>query len=248
MTETRLHTIAALHRGTRERATRQLTDLHRESQKTNLYEGLAKRYTPLDELDVDRPADVDQPVQLRADDVLNDLVETLTTAWDVEATLERTNQEATADIVVDGDLLVAAVPATFLLHLQKQLDNVRTFIDKLPTLPTGETWAYDPVAGYHVTRPVRTGSTRKKPTALVLYPATDKHPAQTQAYNEDVVVGHWETVKRSGALTVAHKRELLRRVNQLQDAVKEARQRANMTAARDLRPARVLFEFLLGDD
>ena len=47
-TETRLHTIAAIHKGTRERTHLTLTTLHKESQKPALYGGQTKRYQPFE--------------------------------------------------------------------------------------------------------------------------------------------------------------------------------------------------------
>lgn len=248
MTETRLHTIAAIHKGGKERAHLELTALHKESQKPALYDGLSKRYTPFDELDLDRPTDTNQQVQLRAQDVTAALAEIMRPLWDTEATLDATNQEANADLVVDGVTLVREVPATYLLFMQKQLDYLRTFLEKLPTLPLTEDWVYDSSVGYHVTAPVKTVSNRKKTVPLVLHPGNDRHPPQVQALQEDVPVGTWETVKRSGALPIDVKGRMLRRVNTLQDAVKAARERANMTPVIDLKPASVLLAFLLDDE
>jgi hypothetical protein len=54
-----------------------------------------------------------------------------------------------------------------------------------------------------------------------------RHPAQVEVYHEDVVVGHWKTVKFSGALPAADVRAMLERVEKLQKAVKIAREDAN---------------------
>lgn len=248
MTETRLHTIAALHKGGKERAHREFTELHKASQKPALYGGLSKRYTPFDEEDLDRPTDTNERVQLRAQDVTQALREIMRPLWDTEATLDATNQEANADLVVDGQMLVREVPATYLLFMQKQLDYLRTFVEKLPTLPLTDDWIYDPAVGYYVTMPVKTVSNRKKTVPLVLHPGNDRHPPQVQAHQEDVPVGTWETVKRSGALPIDVKGRMLRRIDVLQDAVKAARERANMTPVIDMKPAAALLEFLFDEE
>lgn len=245
--EVRLHTIAALHKGGKERAHVELTNLHKESQKLALYSGQSKRYTPFDDDDQDRPANVNELVQLRATDVLRNLRLIMQPLWDTEATLDATNQYARADLVIEGVTLVSDVPATYLLFMQKQLDYVRTFVEKLPTLPVTEDWAYDSSVGYYVTSPVKTTSSRKRTVPLVLHPGTDRHPPQAQAIIEDVPAGVWETIKRSGALPVDVKAALLRRVNVLQDATKAARERANMQPVVDLKPANALLNFLLDD-
>lgn len=246
--ETRLHTIAAVHKGGKERAHIDLTHLHKESQKPALYGGQSKRYTAFDEDDRDRPADVNELVQLRATDVLTDFRRIMQPLWDTEATLDATNQQARADLIVRGKILATQVPATYLLFLQKQLDYARTFVEKLPTLPVTDDWVYDASVGYYVTSPVKTVSSRKRTVPLVLHPGTDRHPPQAQAITEDVPVGAWETIKRSGALPVDVKKRLLARVNELQDATKSARERANMTPAVDLAPATTLLSFLLNDE
>lgn len=61
-------------------------------------------------------------------------------------------------------------------------------------------------------------------------------------------VGTWETIKRSGALPADVKKSLLRRVDELQDATKAARERANMTPVVDFTPASTLLDFLLNDE
>lgn len=245
--DARLHTIAALHKGGKERAHAELTNLHKESQKPALYGGQSKRYTPLDEEDRDRPADVNELVQLRSTDVLLDLQRIMRPLWDTEATLDATNQHARAELIVDGVTLASGVPATYLLFLQKQLDYVRTFVEKLPTLPVTDDWIYDESVNYYVTSPVKTTSSRKRTVPLVLHPGTDRHPPQAQAIIEDVPAGIWETIKRSGALPVDVKKKLLRRVNVLQDAVKSARERANLQPVVDFKPAGALLDFLLDD-
>ena len=63
--------------------------------------------------------------------------------------------------------------------------------------------------------------------------ATEKHPAQVEVYYEDVVVGHWRTVKFSGALPASRVKELLERVDKLQQAVKFAREEANDSEVTD---------------
>ena len=62
---------------------------------------------------------------------------------------------------------------------------------------------------------------------VVLYDATEHHPAQTQLISEDVTIGHWETTYRSGALPVPRKEALLEKIDAVRNAVKRARSRAN---------------------
>src|SRR5438132_1009448 len=62
----------------------------------------------------------------------------------------------------------------------------------------------------------------------VKYEATKEHPAQVEMYMEDVWVGTWTTTKLSGAIPAATRNAMLERVRKLLDAVKEAREEANL--------------------
>ncbi len=52
---------------------------------------------------------------------------------------EMANQEAKADIEVDGAVIAKDVPATFLLGLESKLIAIRNVYKSLPTLPDGTT-------------------------------------------------------------------------------------------------------------
>jgi hypothetical protein len=242
----KLNQIATVHKDVKERAHRELTNLHRIG--PDLYTGLSRTYTPLNDEDPDRPDNTHKSVQLTASHVLARLTEVVSGFWDAEATLARSNQDARADLVVDGLTILRDVPGTVFLFLEKQLADIRTFLTKLPVLDSTETWVYDDVKGYHRTEPVDTQRTRKVNKVLTAAPATDKHPAQVHIYQDDVPVGTWSVTKFSGALTPARKTELLTRVNKLYDAVKQAREAANLTEVTELRIAQPLLGWLLGDE
>ena len=77
--------------------------------------------------------------------------------------------------------------------------------------------------------------------------ATREHPAQVQVYHEDVVIGYWTKTDFSGAIPERRQRELLARVEQLQDAVKKARETANTTEVEWQKQAANLLTFVFGD-
>ena len=58
--------------------------------------------------------------------------------------------------------------------------------------------------------------------------ATLPHPAQVEVYYEDVTVGHWRTVKFSGALPASQVKALRARVERLQEAVRPYRTPAGL--------------------
>jgi hypothetical protein len=61
----------------------------------------------------------------------------------------------------------------------------------------------------------------------VLYPHSEKHPAQIEKWDDSKVVGVYTTQKWNGMLTPAQKAAYLERVDNLIKSVKQARQRAN---------------------
>ena len=143
------------------------------------------------------------------------------------ATKDWGNCKAKADIVVKGKTLIEEVPVSYLLFLEKQLVDLHTFILKLPTLDPAFNWTRDENSKLYKADATKTQRTQKTQQPVVLYEATDKHPAQTQLISVDKLVGYWETVQLSGALPIPKHEELLERVETLQKAVKEARERGN---------------------
>lgn len=248
MANLKLNVVLGLVKGAKSRAHVELTNLHRESQKPQLYSGHSRAYRPLDDEGDSLPPE-NQHVQLNAEGVLGQLEGALTRLWDLALLRDEGNRLAVADVVVVGGRTVAAgVPATYLLFLEKQLEDVHTFVAKLPTTDPGERWEFNADEGHWATAPVESNRTTKQMQNHVLAAATDRHPAQVQVYTTDVVVGKWTTTKFSGALAPVRKGELLRRVNELRDAVKVARERANLTEVAERRVAADVFAFLLGDD
>lgn len=246
---THLSVLLALEKGARERAHQAVTALHREAQKAQLYDGLSKTYRPKNE-DGDVQPPQSQNVRAHADEVLVQLADLLRRPWDLTATRDETNRHAVADVVVQlpsgsETTLLTGVPAVHLLWLEKQLNDLRTFVGKMPVLDPAEQWTYDPALGHHRSPSVETLHTRKVPDGLVLYEATKEHPAQVQPYNRDEVVGTWTTIKYSGALPWDRQRQILDRIDALRDAVKAARERANLVEVRDVREADVLLRYVL---
>src|SRR3989442_5771802 len=117
--------------------------------------------------------------------------------FDVVAPQDWSNCQARADVVVEGRALLRHVPVTHLLFLEKQLVDLRTFIESLPVLDTAEDWEYKPEADSYVSRVSRSNRTKKVPKNHIKYEATKEHPAQVEMYMEDVWAGTWTTTKFS---------------------------------------------------
>jgi hypothetical protein len=117
-------------------------------------------------------------------------------------------------------------------------------VGKLPVLSNDENWKLDEVAGLYKTDDIVTNRTVKVQKPLVLYPATDKHPAQTQLVTEDVTAGSWNTVKQSGAIPADRRTALLDRIERVLNAVKEAREEANGAEAPKVAAGNPLLGFI----
>ena len=96
-----------------------------------------RTYQPKDEEGEQLPPE-STPVQIKAEDVLRNTAATLTRLFDVTATKDWANCAARADVKVDGRVLVADVPVSYLLFLEKQLTDINTFVRKLPVLDAAE--------------------------------------------------------------------------------------------------------------
>ncbi|MBF8186041.1 hypothetical protein ITP53_09840 [Nonomuraea sp. K274] len=240
----KLNQILAVEKGVKASSQRAVTDAYHTIQKAPLLSGLSRTYQPIDDEGEQLPPESTR-VQVKGEQVLADVAKALTRLFDVTATKDWANCAAKANVVVDGEVLLEEVPVTFLLFLEKQLADLHTFIAKLPTLDPAETWTLDDNAEAWRADAVKTTRTKKVPRNHVLAEATDKHPAQVQVYNEDIVVGYWTKVAFSGALPARRVNELLARVQKLQDAVKYAREEANGHVVDDQEVGARLFRYLL---
>lgn len=242
---TKLNQIVAIEKGVKTETHQSLMAAHQRIQKAELLAGIARSYKPRDDEGESLPPE-SKRVQVRAREVIADVTATLGRLLDVTATKDVTNCSAKADLVVDGRTLAKDLPVTYLLFLEKQLAEVKTFVSKLPTLDPAEAWTYNDAQDCYATEPSQTVRTKKIPRNHVLAAATDKHPAQVQVYTEDVVVGNWTTTKFSGALPAKEVSDILARLNKLSEAVKQARETANLTEIVDIKPGKPILDYLFG--
>ncbi|WP_129309128.1 hypothetical protein [Streptomyces sp. L2] len=220
-----------------------ITAAHHKVQKPVLLAGISRTYQPKDEEGEQLPPESTR-VQVKGEDALKEMAASLTRLFDVTATKDWANCTARADVVVDDRTVVADVPVSYLLFLEKQLTDLHTFVKKLPVLDAAESWSLDPSTDWWKTDPVRTIRTKKVPRNHVKAEATEKHPAQVEVYYGDVPIGYWTTVKFSGALPVRRVNELVERVEKLQQAVKFAREEANGAEITDQRVGDAVFGYL----
>ena len=226
-----LNAVIAIEKGIKSRGHATKTKVYRilKDQKTS-FEGMTKTYTPKDD-EGERFPPQSQRVQNRVGDLLTELATTMSEMLDVEHRKDVGNMSAVADIKVGSTTLVVGAPVTFLLHLEGQLKDLRAELENVPTLSPSLSWEWVENQGLWRSPPVETTKTKKVPRVITLAPATGRHPAQAQVVPEDVVVGSWMQENFSGAISTPEKKDILGRLNQLQDAVKQAREAANSTEA-----------------
>lgn len=241
----KLNQIVAIEKGAKTDAYETVTKIHQKLQVEEILNGLVRTYTPKDD-DGERKPSESKRVQYRAHEAIDAAITAWTKLLDVTATKDTGNTKAVADIIVDGKTLIADVPVTHLLFLEKQVEDLRTFCKKLPTLSDAEDWTFDTAVDLYVSDPTETTSMKKVPRAFVKAPATDKHPAQVDTYTEDVPVGTWKVVKQSGALPASDVNAMLERVEKLAAAIKIARETANSIEVSNVTEGKTLLSYIFG--
>lgn len=243
----KLNQIIAIEKGVKSRTYADISTLYKVVQKPDLFNGFVKNYLKKDEDGEDFPAEKKR-VQYYTDEVLHSVSRSMTELMQITARKDWTNCNAVADVVLDGKVVVKGAPVSYLLFLEKQLTDFATLVDNLPILDENEVWKKDAESDLMKSEPVKTHRTKKLQKPIVLFPATPEHPAQTQLITEDVLVGYWEQVKLSGAMSRNKKKEILEKTIALGKAIKEARETANMTdevATPNVGDS--IFSYILGD-
>lgn len=246
MSNTKLHQVIAIEKGNKQQALKELTKIYHVFQQQKLFNGFVKQYEPTNEDGLRLPPERAR-VQFHAEALLSSIAETMTAMINLTASKDWANTIAKADVVVDDQTLIKNAPATLLLFLEKQLSDLKDEVDKIPELDPAFDWDRDKNTGVWKSKPVQSHRTQKVHTPIVKYDATEHHPAQTEMITEDQIVGHWQTVRLSGAIQAPRKEILRKRVRKLMDAVKMARAKANEAEADKREVAKPIFDYLLAE-
>lgn len=213
------------------------------------YFGQHVRVEPFDE-NAPKEADVHKELDDTVPSKLKYTQDSIVRYLDAVLQKERTNQDAKADLTVDGVTVAKDVPATFLLGLETKLKVVRQSIyETIPTLQPGIKWEKDETQGsdvYRRVQPEEKFRTKKIMKNHVVAEATKEHPAQVQVYTEDEKVARIVTDTWCGMISPAEKSALLGRVDKLIRAVKKARQKANTTEVVKVTIGKELFGYING--
>ncbi len=194
---------------------------------------------------------VESDVQTTVGSELKWLSGHLTKAIDVSLQVAEANTSARADIVLEsGETIATGVPATALLELEKRVAEIKSLVEAVPTLDPAKGFTPDAthkLKGVYKARDIQKTRTAKTKEVLVMYPATDKHPAQVQVNDKDVPTGKVQEQEWSGLITPADKADMINRVEIVARAVRKARSRANNVAIDSARTVgAALFTYILG--
>ena len=224
----KLHEVLAVEQSLENQANKVRTDLMTTFEKRrNLFEEKKTVFTPSEEGQtevVEQQSDIQSTVKKELDWIAPHLAKALDASYQVA----EANTQARADVVLeDGSVLLKNVPATSLLELDKRTAEIHALVLSIPTLDPAKGFTLDINRGIYQAREVLKTRTRKSKRVIVLYDATDKHPAQTQLIDEDLPIGKIREQEWSGLITPMEKAEMINKVEVLQRAVRKARSRAN---------------------
>lgn len=240
-----LHQLLAVSSSRRKDAESVKTHSYKRLQVSGIFDGHTRRYQPRGETGEPLPAE-DKPVIAQVVDILTEFRAGFVPLVDTVSSIDRANTSAAANVVIDGVIVMTAVPVTTLLFLEKQATDLMTFLDKIPTVDLAEKWAMA-TNGLLKSEPRLTTRTKKTETVMLLAPATKEHPAQVKTVTEDVIVGDWETIKFSGAMKTQDKADMLARARKVLEAVQIARELANSLVVAEEKTSigAVMFDFVI---
>lgn len=239
--------VVAIANDTIKNTQRALTDIHRVTEKPELLTGRHREYQPVEDGGERLPHE-SQRVQFTVREAVTSIRGMLAELLDAVAARDYTNSqpEAVADVRVNGEVLVAKAPMTYLLWLERQVKDLETFARKLPVHDPSTEWDLIDPRGIYQSTPVVTTRSVQEPRANVVVPATATHPAQVQGWNENVVKGTWTTHHLTGSIPVTDQAALIDRIHTLQQALHVAREEVNRTEVVDPKPGARVLEYLLG--
>ena len=240
-----LHQLLTLVTGIKNRNYKEVTDISKLFQKPDLFSGHSRVYTPKNTGDETYPDDSKNP-QCNVKDLLNRIVKLEADIWDSRAARDFTNMGAKADVVVNDIILVKDAPVTWLLDMEKQMNDLRKIVELIPILDNAQVWTEDTNSGIYRSGITKTHKTKKVEKVVVLLEQTQYQQGKAEIRPEDITVGYWDQTNFSGAMPATTKKKILERINVLADAFKMARGQANKVEVQLQDVGRSIFDYILG--
>ena len=156
----RQHQLLAILSSAKNEATRVVTDIDKIVQKSDLFFGMNRTYSPKEEEGEVYPSECKR-VRYSVSEQIEDFRKGFQEYMKLAAMQDFTNCIAKADIVIDGQAIATDIPVTYLLFLEHRIADFKKFLRDLPTLPLDKEWHYDSNAQLYKALPVNT-SKRKR--------------------------------------------------------------------------------------
>lgn len=218
------------------------------SKRVDLLTGRTRGYTPFDEGDHDIPSDdVTKPIVTNALNRLNYTFDMAVPEMDLQFTKESANTRAVADLIIEGNVVLKAVPVVALMALESRFRRILNILKMCPTLPTTVEWVPDEERGpgfYKSKEATKTTRSIKRRETVILHPATDKHPANVIREENLIPVGTFSDMFYDGRLTSHQQQVLLSRTENIIRGIREAIRVANDIEVEEQHVAAMLFNIL----
>ncbi len=138
----KLNQVIAVLQTVKANATKVKTAIYQLIQKTPIFQGIPRTFAPVAEDGYVYPPE-NQTLQMKAEDLLSQYEQACAELFNLCATQDWANTQAKVYILVDGTTILREVPVSYLLFLEKQIVDIRTFISTLPVLDNSGFWVYD---------------------------------------------------------------------------------------------------------
>lgn len=244
---TQLHEILAVESSAEGTAKRLIAESIRTMDKESLFKGLTRTLTHFSAEDKKSDGVEHQELTTTVQENLDYLKDSFVSWVDVSATKDATNQVATADLVIDGEVVATSLPVTFLLGMESKLREVRNLYNVIPTLAPGVNWVQDTNerVGVYKNAHNETNLKQKKDIDFrVVVSADEHHPAQVKEVPIVKDIGVYTSVQTSGMMAPVDKARLLKNIDKLIYAFKAARTRANSTTIVECKVGDILWNII----
>ncbi len=249
---TRLHEVLAVEASKEKTAGKLINEAKKTFGKESHFQGLSRKLTMFRDEDKKSNLEEHQALTTTVDEKLEYICPFIGDWLDVVLTKELTNQEARSPIIFQGengeDITVTdPLPATFLLGLETKLGRLRELYEAIPTLPPGVDWIEDEKEREGVWKTKHDQiqlKTRKDIDFRKVVDATKEHPAQVKEVPIVQDIGRYVTTLYNGMMTPKEKALRIARIDEVLQAVKKARMRANSVEVNEAKIGRSLFGYI----
>jgi hypothetical protein len=241
-----LHEVLAARASREEEARNAIRDTREVLGAPHLFEAFLQTYRHLEDDLAGQYREVPKEATMTTTvpQVLRQLREPVGKLIDLMYTVDKSNMDALAEIRLDG-ISLPAMPSTQLLSLEKKIKELKDAFSTIPVHDPKLQWRDDPQRENVVmTDPQLSFVTTKRVKYDVVVQPTKEHPAVVKERAEDPIVGERTKVFWSGKLAQKQKNLLLRRADDLIEAIHIALARANQVEAKDGKISKDIFDFL----